>query len=75
MRSTGNSAGRGDGGRHGATEERVLESLVGLHAGLGVIVQHLEDEGLELAVVVGGVSRLSLPGPSWTTRLHSQDVI
>jgi hypothetical protein len=29
-------------------EERVLESLVGLNAGLGVIVQHLEDEGLEL---------------------------
>ena len=48
MGCTGNSAGRGDGGWDGAMEERVLESLVGLNVGLGVIVQHLEDEGLEL---------------------------
>ena len=61
--------------RQGMMEEGMLESLAWLHPGLGVVVQHLEDEGLELAVVLRGVARFSLSYPSWGPSLHSQDVI
>ena len=70
----GEVGGVGRGGE-GATEEWMLESLVWLHPRLRVIVQHLEDEGLELSVVFGGVAWFSLADSRQAPSLHPQDVI
>ena len=70
----GGGGGEGRGGE-GATEEWMLESLVRLHPCLGVIVQHLEDEGLELSVVFGGVAWFPLTDSRRAPSLHPQDVI
>ena len=64
-------AGESGLGGEGATEEGVLESLVWLHSGVGVVVQHLEDEGFKLAVVLGGVAWFPLANAPRTPSVHS----
>ena len=53
----------------------MLQSIVRRHSSVGIIIQHLEDEGFEFAVVLGGVAWLSLPDPARSTRLHPEDVV
>ncbi len=54
-------------------EETVLEGIVGLNSRLGVVVQHSENEVLELQVVSYCVARFSRPTTAWSTTFHSQD--
>lgn len=51
----------------------MLQGIVGLDAALGVIVQHPEDQVLELQVVGNSVARLPGPSATWTPCLHTQD--
>ena len=62
-------------GGHGAAEERVLEGIVGLHPRLRVVVQHAENEVLELAVVCGGVAWFPLANSPRSPSLHAQNVV
>lgn len=52
-------------------EEVVLEGVVGSDARLGVIVEHPEDQVLELEVVRHIVTHLPCPPTSRTPRLHA----
>ena len=59
----------------GLLEEVVLEGIVGRDAGLGVKVQHAQDQVLELEVVGHGVTRLPRPATPWSPRLRPDDVV
>lgn len=55
----------------GALEEVMLQRVVGRDARLRVIVQHAQDEVLELEVVGDGMPRLAKPPTSWSARFHT----
>ena len=55
----------------GALEEVVLERVVGRDARLGVVVEHAQDQVLELEVVRHVVARLARTTPARTSRLDS----
>lgn len=56
-------------------EEVVLQRVKGRDARLGVVVQHAEDQVLELQVVAGRVALFSGSPPPWTSRLHTQNLV
>lgn len=58
-----------------ALEEVVLQRVVRRDSRLGVVVQHAQDEVLELEVVRGGVARLAGATTARSSRLHSEDVV
>lgn len=56
-------------------EEVVLQRVKGCDARLGIVVQHAQDQVLELQVVAGRVTLFSSSPPPWTSRLHPQDLV
>lgn len=56
-------------------EEVVLQRVKGRDARLGIVVQHAQDQVLELQVVAGRVALFSSSPPPWTSRLHPQDLV
>ncbi len=56
-------------------EEVVLQRVKGRDARLGIVVQHAQDQVLELQVVAGRVTLFSSSPPPWTSRLHPQDLV
>ena len=59
----------------GLLEEVVLQGVERRDARLGVVVQHAQDQVLELQVVTGGVAWLTRPPPPWTACLHPQNLM
>ena len=51
----------------------MLQGIVGLDAAFGVVVQHPQDQVLELQVVGNRVAGLARPAATWPARLHAQD--
>ena len=51
-------------------EEVVLQRVVGHDARLGVVIQHPQDQILELEIVRHEVAHLTRPPPSWPTGFH-----
>lgn len=56
-------------------EEVVLQRVKGRDARLGVVVQHAEDQVLELQIVAGRVALFSGSPAPWTSCLHPQDLV
>lgn len=59
----------------GLLEEVVLQGVEGRNARLGVVVQHAQDQVLELQVVARGVTLLPGPPPARTPSLHPQNLV
>lgn len=59
----------------GLLEEVVLQGVEGRDARLGVVVEHAQDQILELQVVARGVTLLPGPPPTRTPGLHPQNLM
>lgn len=57
------------------SEEGVLQGRVRLYPGVWVVLEHAQDQVLELAVVLRGVATLPSSGPRGPACLHPQDVV
>ena len=68
----GGMAGKGE---RLLSEEGVLQGRVRLYPGVWVVLEHAQDQVLELAVVLRGVATLPSSGPRGPACLHPQDVI
>ena len=53
----------------------MLQSIVRRDARLGVVIEHTQDQVLELEIVGERVARLALPSAPRTPGLHSQYVV